>query len=172
MFLLRVVVCLKGSVTPISEQELQVVTNNISDIRRSNVVFAVTVPPKLGRLVQRLPDNSTRNISTFTQSMVGGSIHNGHLSLCTEAPPLISSCHSQVNHGVILYHQNQPKSVGWSASDSFSFTVSSPPAFLHPHTFTILISYQARKRHQNPHSTSLMNNAGTSQNHSASPADI
>ena len=62
----------KGSVTPISEQELQVVTNDVSDMRRNHsVVFAVTDPPKLGSLVQRMPDNSTRNISTFTQSMVG-----------------------------------------------------------------------------------------------------
>eukprot|EP00064_Thunnus_orientalis_P008039 superscaffoldBa00000930_g8061 len=125
-----------GSVTPISEQELKVSTNDIHDIRRNHsVVFAVTAPPKLGRLVQRMPDNSTRNISTFTQSMV--------------------------NDGVILYDQNKPESVGWSASDSFSFTVSSPPAFLHPHVFTILISYQANEHHDNPqHKTRLLNNAG------------
>lgn len=63
----------EGSVTPISDKELQVVTN-IADgnIRRNqSVVFAVTSPPKLGRLVRRMPDNSTRNVSTFTQSMVG-----------------------------------------------------------------------------------------------------
>ncbi|XP_040013786.1 chondroitin sulfate proteoglycan 4-like [Xiphias gladius] len=125
-----------GSVTPISEQELQVLTNDVSDIRRNHsVVFAVTAPPKLGRLVQRMPDNSTRNISTFTQSMV--------------------------NDGVILYDQNKPESVGWSAADAFSFTVSSPPAFLPPHTFTILISYQANEHHDNPqHKTRLLNNAG------------
>uniref|UniRef100_A0A667WSY4 Laminin G domain-containing protein n=1 Tax=Myripristis murdjan TaxID=586833 RepID=A0A667WSY4_9TELE len=57
----------------------------------------------------------------------------------------------QVNEGVILYDQNKPESVGWLASDSFSFTVSSPPAFLAPSTFTILISYQAKaQRNQNP----------------------
>ncbi|XP_027880417.1 chondroitin sulfate proteoglycan 4-like isoform X2 [Xiphophorus couchianus] len=125
-----------GSVTPISEQELQVVTNNISDIgRNQSVVFAVTAPPKFGRLVLRMPDNSFRNISTFTQSMV--------------------------NDGLILYDQNQPESVGWSAADAFSFTVSSPPAFLPPHTFTILISYQANEHLGNPHHrTKLLNNAG------------
>lgn len=69
---------------------------------------------------------------------------------------------SQVNDGVILYDQNKPESVGWSAADSFSFTVSSPPAFLPPHTFTILISYQANEHHDNPqHKTRLLNNAGT-----------
>uniref|UniRef100_A0A8C9X8C9 Laminin G domain-containing protein n=1 Tax=Sander lucioperca TaxID=283035 RepID=A0A8C9X8C9_SANLU len=67
----------------------------------------------------------------------------------------------QVNDGVILYDQNKPQSVGWSAADSFSFTVSSPPAFLPPHIFTILISYQANKHHNSAqHKTRLLNNAG------------
>ncbi|KAL7377035.1 hypothetical protein ABVT39_020267 [Epinephelus coioides] len=125
-----------GSVTPISELELQAVTNDVSDIRRNHsVVFAVTALPKLGSLVQRMPDNSTQNISAFTQSMV--------------------------NDGVILYSQNKPQSVGWSAADSFSFTVSSPPAFLPPHTFSILISHQANEHHDSPqHRTRLLNNAG------------
>ncbi|KAG7498173.1 hypothetical protein JOB18_000463 [Solea senegalensis] len=125
-----------GSVTLISEQELQVVTNGDSDNRRNHsVVFAVTAPPKLGRLLRRMPDNSTQNISTFTQSMV--------------------------NDGVILYEQNKPETVGWSAVDSFSFTVSSPPAFLPPNTFTLLISFLANKHHDNPqHNTRLLNNAG------------
>uniref|UniRef100_A0A669BQM0 Laminin G domain-containing protein n=1 Tax=Oreochromis niloticus TaxID=8128 RepID=A0A669BQM0_ORENI len=126
-----------GSVTPISDKELQVVTNIADgDIRRNqSVVFAVTSPPKLGRLVRRMPDNSTGNVSTFTQSML--------------------------DDGVILYDQNKPESVGWSAADTFSFTVSLPPAFLPPHTFTILISYQANEHHDSPqHKTRLLNNAG------------
>ncbi|XP_047424950.1 chondroitin sulfate proteoglycan 4-like isoform X2 [Mugil cephalus] len=125
-----------GSVTHISEQELLVVANNVSNMRRNqSMVYAVTAPPKLGRLVQRMPDNSMRNISTFTQSMV--------------------------NEGIILYDQNKPESVGWSAADTFSFTVSFPPAFLPPHTFTILISYQANEHHHIPqHKTRLLNNAG------------
>ncbi|XP_034047698.1 LOW QUALITY PROTEIN: chondroitin sulfate proteoglycan 4-like [Thalassophryne amazonica] len=125
-----------GSMTPITEEELQVVTNDVSDIRRNHsIVFAVTAAPKLGRLVQRLHDNSTRTVSTFTQRMV--------------------------NDGVVLYDQNKPESVEWSASDSFSFTVSSPPAFLPLHTFTILISYQASE-HQDllHHRTRLLSNAG------------
>lgn len=71
----------KGSVTPISEQELQVVTKNVSDVGRNQlVVFAVTVPPKFGRLVRRMPDNSFRNISTFTQSMVR--MHDTYVLTC------------------------------------------------------------------------------------------
>uniref|UniRef100_A0A3B4FUM2 Chondroitin sulfate proteoglycan 4-like n=1 Tax=Pundamilia nyererei TaxID=303518 RepID=A0A3B4FUM2_9CICH len=127
----------EGSVTPISDKELQAVTN-IADgnIRRNqSVVFAVTSPPKLGRLVRRMPDNSTRNVSTFTQSML--------------------------DDGVILYDQNKPESVGWSAADTFSFTASLPPASLPPHTFTILISYQANEHHDSSqHKTRLINNAG------------
>uniref|UniRef100_A0A3Q3XGR5 Uncharacterized protein n=1 Tax=Mola mola TaxID=94237 RepID=A0A3Q3XGR5_MOLML len=125
-----------GSVTPISEQQLQAVTNDDGDVRRNrSVAFAVTAPPKLGRLVRRMPDNSTQHVSTFTQSMV--------------------------NDGVILYDQRRPESVGWSATDSFSFTVSSPPAFLPPHPFAILISYQANEQHDRPaHRTRLLNNAG------------
>ncbi|XP_019937105.2 chondroitin sulfate proteoglycan 4-like isoform X1 [Paralichthys olivaceus] len=125
-----------GSVTPITEHELQVVTDDVSDVRGNHsVVFTVTAPPKHGRLLRRMPDNSTQDISMFTQSMV--------------------------NDGVVLYDQNNPESVGWSATDAFSFTVSSPPAFLPPHTFTILISYLANKHHDNPqHETRLLNNAG------------
>uniref|UniRef100_A0A665TYT0 Chondroitin sulfate proteoglycan 4-like n=1 Tax=Echeneis naucrates TaxID=173247 RepID=A0A665TYT0_ECHNA len=129
-----------GSVTPISEQELQVVTNDVSDIRRNHsVLFTVSAPPKLGRLVRRMPDNSTQIISAFTQNMVGGSYT---VYICTQ-------CNMR------WYF------LGWSAADYFSFTVSSPPAFLHPHTFSILISYQANEHHDNPqHKTRLLNNAG------------
>ncbi|XP_019713470.1 chondroitin sulfate proteoglycan 4-like [Hippocampus comes] len=123
-----------GSVTPISQQELQVVTNDSIDVAKKHTVeFTVTVPPKHGRLLRHMPDNSTQNISRFTQSMV--------------------------NSGVILYDQNKPDSAGWLAADTFSFTVSSPPASLPPTTFTILISYQANNRH-NHHDTRLSNNAG------------
>nr|XP_057909627.1 chondroitin sulfate proteoglycan 4-like isoform X2 [Doryrhamphus excisus] len=125
-----------GSVTTITEQELQVVTNDPSDMARNDtVVFTVTVPPKYGRLVRHMPDNSTQDISTFTQGMV--------------------------NLGVVSYDQNKTESVGWLAADTFSFTVSSPPAFLPPNTFTILISYQANKHHHDhQHDSRLLNNAG------------
>ncbi|XP_068609341.1 chondroitin sulfate proteoglycan 4-like [Brachionichthys hirsutus] len=125
-----------GSATVISDQQLQAVTNGGGDANRSrSVLFAVTAPPNLGRLIRRLPDNSTQTVSTFTQSMV--------------------------NDGVIFYDQTRPGSVGWSAADSFSFTVSSPPAFLPPHTFVIAISYQADRHHDDDRrKTRLLNNAG------------
>ncbi|XP_056157893.1 chondroitin sulfate proteoglycan 4-like [Lampris incognitus] len=112
-----------GSVTAITQQELQAVTSSNDDVTGNrSVVFTVTTPPTLGRLVERQADNSTRDVSTFTQS--------------------------KLNDGVILYDQNQPESVGWSAKDSFSFTVTSLPAVLPPHTFVILISYQANTHKQ------------------------
>lgn len=62
----------KGSVTPLSEQHLQATINQDTSLQRNqSVVFTVTIPPKLGQLVQRLSDNTTKNVSTFTQSMVG-----------------------------------------------------------------------------------------------------
>ncbi|XP_061732939.1 chondroitin sulfate proteoglycan 4-like isoform X1 [Nerophis ophidion] len=125
-----------GSVTPISEHELQVITSNPTDVAiNDTLVYTVTVPPKLGRLVRRMPDNSTQDISTFTQRMV--------------------------NSGVVLYDQNKPESVVWLATDTFSFTVSYPPIFLPPHTFTILISYQVNKHlHYLQHDSRTLHNAG------------
>ena len=64
--------CLLGSVTTVSKEVLQVVTDNDGDITRSHsAVFTVTTPPKLGRLVERIADNSSRPVSSFTQGMVG-----------------------------------------------------------------------------------------------------
>lgn len=117
----------------------------------------VTAPPKLGRLVRRLPDNSTQNVSMFTQSMVGSRLH---LSLTGFVPPHVLISPPQVNHRIILYNQEEPESVGWSTMDSFSFTVSSPPAVLPPHTFTILISYQANEHQNSLQRTRLLTNAG------------
>lgn len=45
------------------------------------MVFVVTSPPKLGRLVHCLPDNSTQTVSMFTQSMVGSRLPGPLLSL-------------------------------------------------------------------------------------------
>lgn len=122
------------------------------------MVFTVTSPPKLGRLVRRLPDNSTQNVSMFTQSMVGSRLPR---DATVFVPPHVLIWLPQVNHGVILYDQKKPESVGWSAADSFSFLVSSPPTVLPPHTFTILISYQANEHHNSlPQRSRLLANAG------------
>lgn len=68
---------------------------------------------------------------------------------------------SQVDDGVILYDQKMPGSVGLLAEDSFTFTISSPPAFLPLHTFTIVISYQTSKHRNSSHPrTRLLSNKG------------
>ncbi|KAJ7986925.1 hypothetical protein DPEC_G00333440 [Dallia pectoralis] len=106
-----------GSVKTISQNDILVVTNNNGDERRNQtIVYNVTSPPKLGRLVRRATDNSTLEISSFTQYMV--------------------------NTGLVWYDQTDPELVGWSITDSFTFTVSSPPASLPPHVFSIHISYE------------------------------
>lgn len=45
-------------------------TNDISNTSNRIITFSVIRQPKLGRLVSRQPDNSTVDISTFTQDMV------------------------------------------------------------------------------------------------------
>lgn len=45
-------------------------TNDISNTSNRIITFSVIRHPKLGRLVMRQSDNSTVDISTFTQDMV------------------------------------------------------------------------------------------------------
>jgi hypothetical protein len=48
----------------------------------------------------------------------------------------------QVSEGLILYQHMDLENTGWTAEDSFTFTVSSPPAALSPEEFYITISYE------------------------------
>lgn len=73
--ILKLISCLHpGSSTPISNEDLQAVTNDISDTSNRTITFSVIRHPKLGRLVTMQPDNSTKDISTFTQDMVSEEI--------------------------------------------------------------------------------------------------
>lgn len=45
-------------------------TNDVSNTSNRIITFSVIRHPKLGRLIKRQPDNSTVDISTFTQDMV------------------------------------------------------------------------------------------------------
>ncbi|XP_031434004.2 chondroitin sulfate proteoglycan 4-like [Clupea harengus] len=106
-----------GTLKPITDDDLLVVTNDFSDITGNRViVFKVTHPPKLGRLVRVTEDHITEEISSFTQNMV--------------------------NEGEILYEQTDTDAVGWEATDSFTFTVLSSLASVQRHTFPIDISYE------------------------------
>nr|XP_020449501.1 chondroitin sulfate proteoglycan 4-like isoform X2 [Monopterus albus] len=120
-----------GSSTPLTNEELQAVTNDISNTSNRIITFSVIRPPKLGRLAARQPDNSTVDISSFTQDMV--------------------------NRKEVVYIQTPTESVGWEAVDSMTFSVASPPTSLDIQTFKIDISYE-NNRHE--HNTVLLANTG------------
>ncbi|KAM3867633.1 chondroitin sulfate proteoglycan 4 [Diretmus argenteus] len=120
-----------GSSTPITTKDLQAVTNDNSNTSNRTITFSVIRNPKLGRLVTMQPDNSTVDISTFTQDMV--------------------------NRKEVVYIQGPIESVGWAAMDSMTFSVTSPPASLDTQTFKIDVSYE----NAGPdHKTLLLANTG------------
>ncbi|XP_043967873.1 chondroitin sulfate proteoglycan 4 [Gambusia affinis] len=120
-----------GSSSPITNDDLQAVTNDIGSTSNRTIMFNVIRHPKLGRLVKRQLDNSTVEISTFTQDMV--------------------------NRKEVIYIQTPIESVGWEAMDSITFSVSSPPASLDGQTFKIDISYENTGTE---HNTVLLKNTG------------
>ncbi|KAM9393559.1 chondroitin sulfate proteoglycan 4 [Pholidichthys leucotaenia] len=120
-----------GSSRPITKEHLQAVTNDISNTSNRIIAFGVIRHPKLGRLVTRQPDNSTADISTFTQDMV--------------------------DRKEVLYIQTLTESVGWAAMDSMILSVASPPAALESQTFRFNISYENTDPEQN---TILLANTG------------
>uniref|UniRef100_UPI0037E766E9 chondroitin sulfate proteoglycan 4 n=1 Tax=Semicossyphus pulcher TaxID=241346 RepID=UPI0037E766E9 len=120
-----------GSSTPITNEYLQAVTNDISNSSNRIITFNVIRHPKLGRLVVRQADNTTVDISTFTQDMV--------------------------DRGVIVYVQTPIESVGWEAMDAMTFSVASPPTSLDSQTFKIDISYENTGPE---HNTVLLANTG------------
>ncbi|XP_037634150.1 chondroitin sulfate proteoglycan 4 [Sebastes umbrosus] len=120
-----------GSSTPITNEALQAVTNDISNTSNRIITFSVIRHPKLGRLVTRQPDNSTVDISTFTQDMV--------------------------DRKEVVYIQTPVESVGWEAMDSMTFSVASLPTSLDSQTFRIDISYENTGPE---HNTVLLANTG------------
>ncbi|KAG7489925.1 chondroitin sulfate proteoglycan 4-like [Solea senegalensis] len=115
----------------ITNESLQAVTNDISNTSSRTIVYSVIRHPKLGRLVMKRPDNSTVDISTFTQDMV--------------------------DRKEVLYIQTPIESVGWEAMDTITFSVASPPASLDNQIFKIDISYENTGPE---HSTVLLANTG------------
>uniref|UniRef100_A0A667ZS91 Chondroitin sulfate proteoglycan 4ba n=1 Tax=Myripristis murdjan TaxID=586833 RepID=A0A667ZS91_9TELE len=59
-----------SSSTPITKEDLHAVTNDKSNTSNRTITFNVIRQPKLGRLVAKQLDNSTVDISAFTQHMV------------------------------------------------------------------------------------------------------
>ncbi|CAJ1069227.1 chondroitin sulfate proteoglycan 4 [Xyrichtys novacula] len=120
-----------GSSAPITSDDLEAVTNDISNTSSRVITYNVNRHPKLGRLVMKQPDNSTVDVSTFTQDMV--------------------------DRKVIMYIQSPVESVGWEAMDSMTFSVVSLPTSLDSQTFKIDISYENTGPE---HNTVLLANTG------------
>ncbi|RXN21385.1 chondroitin sulfate proteoglycan 4-like protein [Labeo rohita] len=119
-----------GSLKLITEDELLIITNDFDDIYGNRTItYTVTTLPRFGSLRWKQDENSTEEISTFTQNMV--------------------------KERAVLYAQTKP--VAWTATDSFTFTASCPPASLQAHTFNIHISYENTGQE---HRSALLTNTG------------
>uniref|UniRef100_A0A8C0AH98 Laminin G domain-containing protein n=1 Tax=Bos mutus grunniens TaxID=30521 RepID=A0A8C0AH98_BOSMU len=105
-----------GSVKPLSSRDLRAVTNDVDSAGNRTITFTVIRSPRLGRLLRVNSDNSTEDVSVFTQNLV--------------------------SEQLISYQHMDWENMGWTAEDSFTFTVSSPPAALGPEEFHITISYE------------------------------
>ncbi|KAM7166940.1 chondroitin sulfate proteoglycan 4-like isoform 3-T3 [Macrochelys suwanniensis] len=78
-------------------------------------------------------------------------------SVNDEAPVINTNKILRVDEGLIIYEHTHNEAVGWSAEDSFTFTVSSPPAALDLQVFHIAISYEINRHDQSSH---LLANTG------------
>nr|XP_025126316.1 chondroitin sulfate proteoglycan 4 isoform X2 [Bubalus bubalis] len=120
-----------GSVKPLSSRDLLAVTNDVDSAGNRTIIFTVIRSPRLGRLLCVNSDNSTEDVSVFTQNLV--------------------------SEQLILYQHMDWENTGWTAEDSFTFTVSSPPAALGPEEFHITISYEINEPGRQSH---LLANTG------------
>ncbi|XP_043920356.1 chondroitin sulfate proteoglycan 4-like [Protopterus annectens] len=104
-----------GSTKQISSGDLKAITNDVKTTGNRTLTFNIVSQPKLGRLVKSAPDGTVEDVSSFTQD--------------------------SISEGLIAYEHRNTDGLDWSAEDSFSFVVSSPPATLEAHTFQVSISY-------------------------------
>ncbi|XP_032967168.1 chondroitin sulfate proteoglycan 4-like [Rhinolophus ferrumequinum] len=105
-----------GSMKPLSSRNLRAVTNDMGSAGNRTITFTVVNSPRLGKLVRVNPDNSTEDVSMFTQELI--------------------------SEQLILYQHVDHENTGWTAEDSFTFSASCPPAALGPEKFRITISYE------------------------------
>ncbi|KAM6156738.1 chondroitin sulfate proteoglycan 4-like [Erethizon dorsatum] len=121
-----------GSEKPLSSQDLKAVTNDAYSAGNRTITFRVLSSPRLGRLLRMNSDNSTEDVSIFTQYLVSA--------------------------GLILYQHMDHENTAWTVEDSFTFTASSPPAaVLGPEEFSITISYEINEPGRRSH---LLANTG------------
>ncbi|KAM4808341.1 chondroitin sulfate proteoglycan 4-like [Rhinophrynus dorsalis] len=105
-----------GSQRSLSSAVLKAVTNDEGNVKNRIITFLVSSKPKHGRLLKIGPQNTSEEVSSFTQAMV--------------------------DEGKILYHHVDNDIMLWNTQDSFTFTASSPPAVLESQVFLITISYE------------------------------
>lgn len=55
---------------PLSSRNLRAVTNDMGSAGNRTITFTVVNSPRLGKLVRVNPDNSTEDVSMFTQELV------------------------------------------------------------------------------------------------------
>ncbi|XP_072461735.1 chondroitin sulfate proteoglycan 4-like [Notamacropus eugenii] len=120
-----------GSTKPITSHVLKAETNDGDSLGNRTITFTILSSPKLGRLIRRDSGHDTQDISAFTQQAV--------------------------NEGRILYKHTSSEIQVWDAEDSFTFSVSSPPAVLGPQVFPITISYDINEPGHHSH---LLANTG------------
>ncbi|KAG9488246.1 hypothetical protein GDO78_007836 [Eleutherodactylus coqui] len=99
----------------ISSDVLKAVTNDENNSNNRSITFDITTSPKHGKILKSLQENVTLAASSFTQQMI--------------------------DDGKILYEHTDTEDLVWSMQDSFTFTVSSPPAVMEMQVFLITISY-------------------------------
>ncbi|TTC59080.1 Chondroitin sulfate proteoglycan 4 [Bagarius yarrelli] len=113
-------------------EDLFIAINDHEDINGNHsIIYFITWPPRLGRLIRARDNNSTEteSISTFS--------------------------HDMLKAGLVFYKHTEP--IAWSATDSFIFTAASPPASFPPQTFNIHISYDNTSPE---HRSALLANTG------------
>ncbi|CAM9631151.1 unnamed protein product [Rangifer tarandus platyrhynchus] len=83
-----------GSVKPLSSHDLRAVTNDVDSAGNRTKTFTVICSPRLGRLLCVNSDNSTEDVSVFTQNLVSPDVllcsWTG-LGVCAERAPRSSS---------------------------------------------------------------------------------
>ncbi|KAG8598906.1 hypothetical protein GDO81_002793 [Engystomops pustulosus] len=122
-----------GMRRPISSDVLKAITNDENNSNNRSITFDITISPKHGRVLKIVHENTTEETSSFTQQMI--------------------------DEGTILYEHSDTEALVWSMQDSFTFTVSSPPAVLVMQVFLITISYEVNDPSRN---TRLIANTGAS----------
>ncbi|CAJ0952031.1 unnamed protein product [Ranitomeya imitator] len=117
----------------ISSDVLKAATNDEHNLHNRSIIFDITASPKHGKILRIVQENTTEEASSFTQQMI--------------------------NDGEIVYEHTDTEALVWSVQDSFTFSVSSPPAVLEMQVFIIRVSYEISDPSR---STRLIANTGAS----------